>query len=32
MTQLHFQPIQDKSLDILDTILQTEEVAPVVDA
>lgn len=29
MTQLHFQPIQDKTLDILETILRTEEVASV---
>ena len=27
MTRLHFQPIQGKSLDILDTILRHEEVA-----
>ena len=32
MTQLHFQPIQDKTLDILETILRTEEVASVGDA
>ena len=31
MTRLHFQPIQGKSLDIIDAILQTEEVAPVAD-
>ena len=27
MTRLHFQPIQGKALDILDTILKNEEVA-----
>lgn len=27
MTQLHFQPIQGKSLDILDAIIKNEEVA-----
>ena len=27
MTRLHFQPIQGKSLDILDAILRHEEVA-----
>jgi anti-sigma regulatory factor (Ser/Thr protein kinase) len=32
MTRLHFQPIQGKSLDIIDTILKNEEVAPVNDA
>ena len=32
MTRLHFQPIQGKSLDIIDAILQTEEVAAVGDA
>ena len=32
MTLLRFQPIQGKSLDIIDAILQTEEVAPVADA
>lgn len=32
MTRLHFQPIQDRSLDIIGAILQTEEVAPVVNA
>jgi len=32
MTLLHFQPIQGKKLDILDTILQREEVASVGDA
>ena len=32
MTRLHFQPIQDKTLDILETILRTEEVASVGDA
>lgn len=31
MTLLHFQPIQGKSLDIIDAILQAEEVAPVAD-
>ena len=31
MTRLHFQPIQGKSFDIIDTILQTEEVASVGD-
>ena len=30
MTRLRFQPIQGKSLDIIGTILQTEEMAPVV--
>lgn len=29
MTRLHFQPIQGKGLDILDTILKHEEVASV---
>ena len=29
MTRLHFQPIKDKSLDILDTILKNEDVAAV---
>jgi anti-sigma regulatory factor (Ser/Thr protein kinase) len=29
MTTLHFQPIQGKGLDILDTILKHEEVASV---
>ena len=32
MTRLHFQPIQGKSLDIIDAILKNEEVAPVNDA
>lgn len=32
MTRLHFQPIQGKSLDIIDAILQTEEVASVGNA
>ena len=32
MTRLHFQPIQDRSLDIIGAILQTEDVAPVVNA
>ena len=32
MTRLRFQPIQGKSLDIIDAILQTKEVAPVADA
>jgi len=32
MTRLHFQPIQGKSLDIIDTILKHDEVAPVNDA
>jgi anti-sigma regulatory factor (Ser/Thr protein kinase) len=32
MTLLHFQPIQGRSLDIIDTILKNEEVAPVNDA
>ena len=32
MTRLRFQPIQGQSLDIIDAILQTEEVAPVADA
>ena len=32
MTRLHFQPIQGKSLDIIDAIIQAEEVAPVADA
>ena len=32
MTLLRFQPIQGKSLDIIDAILQTKEVAPVADA
>ena len=27
MTRLHFQPIKGKTLDIIDAILQTEEVA-----
>ena len=27
MPLLHFQPIQDKTVDIIDAILQTEEVA-----
>lgn len=31
MTRLHFQPIHDKSLDIIDAILQTEEVASMGD-
>ena len=31
MTRLHFQPIQGKSLDIMDAILQTEEAASVVN-
>ena len=31
MTRLHFQPIKDKSLDILDTILKNEDVAAAVD-
>ena len=30
MTRLHFQPIQGKSLDIIDAIVRTEEVASVV--
>ena len=30
MTRLRFQPIQGKSLDIIGTILQTEEMAPVI--
>lgn len=29
MIRLHFQPIKDKSLDILDTILKNEDVAAV---
>ena len=29
MTRLHFQPIQGKTLDIIDAILQAEEVASV---
>ena len=32
MTRLHFRPIQGKSLDIIDAILHTEEVAPVAEA
>ena len=32
MTRLHFQPIQGKSLDIMDAILQTEEAASVANA
>lgn len=32
MTRLHFQPIQGKSLDIIDAIFQTEEMASVGDA
>jgi len=32
MTLLRFQPIQGKSIDIIDAILQTEEVAPVAHA
>lgn len=32
MTSLHFRPIHGKSLDIIVTILQTEEVASVPDA
>lgn len=32
MTLLHFQPIQGKNLDILDTILRRDEVASVGDA
>ena len=32
MTRLHFQPIQGKSLDILDAILRREEMASVGDA
>ena len=31
MTLLCFKPIQGKSLDIIDAVLQTEEVAPVVE-
>ena len=31
MTRLHFQPIHGKSLDIIDAILQTEEVASMGD-
>jgi anti-sigma regulatory factor (Ser/Thr protein kinase) len=31
MTRLHFQPIHGKSLDIIDAILQTEEVASIGD-
>ena len=31
MTRLHFQPIKGKTLDIIDAILQTEEVASVGD-
>ena len=31
MSQLHFQPIQGKALEIIDAILQTEEVATVGD-
>ena len=31
MTRLHFQPIQGKTLDIIDAILQAEEVASVGD-
>ena len=31
-TRLHFQPIQDKALDIVDAILQTTEVASLGDA
>jgi len=31
MNRLHFQPIQGKSLDIIDAILQTEEVVAVCD-
>lgn len=31
MTRLHFQPIQDKSLDIIEAILQTEEMTAVGD-
>lgn len=29
MTRLHFQPIQDKSMEIIETILQTEEAGSV---
>lgn len=32
MTRLHFKPIKGKSLDIINTILQTEEVASLGDA
>ena len=32
MSRLHFQPIQGKSLDIIDTILQREDVSSVGDA
>ena len=32
MTRLRFQPIQGHSIDIIDAILQTEEVAPVAGA
>ena len=32
MTRLHFQPIQGKSLDIINAIIQADEVAPVADA
>ena len=32
MTRLHFQPIKGKSLDIIDAILQTDEVASLGDA
>lgn len=31
MSQLHFQPIQGRELDIIDTILHTEEVAALED-
>ena len=31
MPLLHFQPIQDKTVDIIDAILQTEEVASLED-
>lgn len=32
MTRLHFKPIKGKSLDIINTILQTEEVSSLGDA
>ena len=32
MTRLHFQPIKGKSLDIIDAIVQTDEVASLGDA